>query len=214
MSSYTFTTLSGPTGNTGPTGASSSVTGPTGPSGVSYTGSTGPTGSSSTVTGPTGTSDAVFLYVDTWNNSAGQSISAASSSKILFYANSNFTTLSSSWSDTNSTFTVPTSGVWELTLSLDLYVSGTGTLSSIPYIWVKINNVMSQDYKSHAISAKSGSNLQDYVVFKWISKLTAGNTIYFQLYNGIGTGLTLYVAGGTGSYYGNSFFSAKLLKTT
>lgn len=50
MSTYTFTTVSGPTGPTGMTGSASSVTGPTG-----VTGDTGPTGASSTVTGPTGT---------------------------------------------------------------------------------------------------------------------------------------------------------------
>jgi hypothetical protein len=51
MSTYTFTTLSGPTGPTGSTGADSTVTGPTG--------NTGSTGANSTVTGPTGATGTV-----------------------------------------------------------------------------------------------------------------------------------------------------------
>jgi hypothetical protein len=51
MSTYTFTTLSGPTGPTGSTGSASTVTGPTG--------NTGSTGANSTVTGPTGATGTV-----------------------------------------------------------------------------------------------------------------------------------------------------------
>jgi hypothetical protein len=110
MSTYTFTTLSGPTGPTGSTGANSTVTGPTG--------NTGSTGASSTVTGPTGATGTV---------GSNLSLTTLSVSGVTTSGSANISGVTTTGS-LGVTTNLSVSGV---TTSTNLNISGVGTISSL-----------------------------------------------------------------------------------
>jgi hypothetical protein len=121
MSTYTFSSIEGPTGATG---ADSVVTGPTGPSVTGPTGpsTTGPTGASSNVTGPTGS-------VQTTDNLVVSSVSCTSMS-VTGVATTGSLAVSTNinCSGIATTANLNVSGI---TTSGSLRVTGVGTMGSL-----------------------------------------------------------------------------------
>jgi len=172
MSTYTFTTLGGPTGPSGAQG----ITGSTGPQGNSYTGPTGPsvtgpTGADSNVTGPTGAVQVSDALVVASVNVSG--VATASSLRVTGVGTMGSLGVNTNLSVSGITTTaslnvggVATAGSLNVTgvgtagslaVSTNLNVSGIGTLANLNVSGVTTSgNVFCGSYRVYPYMIGSG----------------------------------------------------------